>query len=388
MKRMIAALAAALMLAMTMTGAWAQTRLTVYIAPEAAGDAQARELMRLMERAMPEASFERIGGPGETLGGLVMEDRAPNLALCPAQQAAPWAQEGMLLAHEDEAVRAQRAAKQILSGCTLRGETLVMPLAARFRRVAVNRDRLHKLNLDNLLDPRRAPVWLPMQLFQVMEESVLAGGCAMEVWPAGPEDGTAVITFIQALYSGLLLDEEGACCADSGAVISAVEWLQEMADAGLIGRAQSRQAALERFLAGETALFIDWTDEDAAHLAAQGAEGLQVYEMPYPSSMGVPLRDTQVVGAVAFASDDEAADALALQAAAFLAQDDQAQIALGRPPLEEDGAMWLPVPGIRAQHAVLRGAMGAAVDSVMNGEIGTEAAMRIVQAAAEAAGGR
>jgi len=155
-------------------------------------------------------------------------------------------------------------------------------------------------------------------------------------------------------------------------------------DAEMIGMADSREEALQNFLDGKTALFIDWTDADAQAFASAGEGKAKFVSMPYPSSLGIPVRDAQITGVVAFRTGDSERDELLAEAAILLVQSERTQRVLGEQAIYEDDALWLACPG--AGGSALRGLMGAAIDAALAGEIRAEAAMRLVQAAYE--GGR
>lgn len=391
LKRMCAALLAALMLALGVCGALAQTEITVYVSQGALERDTARQLLQLMRRAIPEAAFTAVyeEEAQRTLRELVLEDRAPQLAICPAQEALVWAKEGLLLPLDGGTGEARRMARAVRAACAWDANAYVAPLRARHRQVAVNRKLLDEFELHHLLDARAYPVWQPMQMYQVLEEAAIAGGQAMEIWPVASEDSAAILALVQAMYHGLFLAEDGKTWqADGGAAVSGVEWLQAMVDCELIGVAKSRQDALDRFLEGETALFIDWTEEEDAWLRAQGEDAMEIVTVPYPSSSGVPVRSFDVIGAAVFASGDEQADALAAEAASFLAGNTQAQLVLGERAIFDDGATWLHSLSAHEQGPAMRSALCTALDSVLLRGENAEAAMEAVQTMLNALGGQ
>ena len=127
-------------------------------------------------------------------------------------------------------------------------------------------------------------------------------------------------------------------------------------------------------------MFIDWTDADERAHAASKEGGAELMGMPYPSSLGIPVRDMQVIGVVAFATGDAQLDALLVRAAGVLARDDQVGRVLGDQAIFRDDALWLASPGVSGGTGALRALEGAAIDAAIMGEISPRAAMRLVQA--------
>lgn len=382
--RTLTALIAALMLALVSCTAAADEETLVRIAPGSLKKGTALALAQLLEQAMPQAAFVCADEDEGTLWQQVLSGEGPQLAICTAQEAVRFASEGLILPLDMEDGEAERIADAVLDACTQAGEVVMAPLYASHRRMAVSKEMIEDMQLGALLDTRISPVWQPMQLYQVLEEATLSGGLAMELWPCGAGDGEALLAFVQALYGGVFALPGGCVEADNDAAVMAVEWLCDMVDAEMIGLADSREEALRHFLDGETALFIDWTDADAQAFASTGEDKAKFVSMPYPSSLGVPVRDAQVTGVVAFRTGDSERDALLAEAAILLAQGERAQRILGERAIYEDDALWLSCPG--AGGSALRGLMGAAIDAALAGEIRPEAAMRLVQAAYE--GGR
>ena len=143
---------------------------------------------------------------------------------------------------------------------------------------------------------------------------MLAGETAVEIWPVSQE-GEAVRTLVQALYGGFLTDG-GALLPDEQALLEGMEWVGALTEAGMIGYADSRQAALERFAAGETAIFLDWSQREEA-LCAQLQEEMEYVLLPYPSSTGLPVRSWELTGVCVFGGEEEKTR-LAMEAAAYL----------------------------------------------------------------------
>lgn len=67
----------------------------------------------------------------------------------------------------------------------------------------------------------------------------------------------------------------------------------------MIAQAESRQDALEHFLSGKTALFIDWTQADAQRNARRLREnGIELVTVPYPTATGLTIRSFELTGAM------------------------------------------------------------------------------------------
>ena len=374
----------ALLLA-TMACAYAEeTEIWVYAAPGKLTGQASLTLTQLLGQAVPQAKAAYIQEEG-TLFDSVLDGHGPHLAVCTAQEAKRLAEEGLLLPLELSQSEAERIAKTVLSACTYEGEVFMAPLYAKHRRMAVNRRMMESLQIAALMDTRAFPVWQPMQLYQVLEEASLAGGYAMEIWPCGGEDGDALIAFVQALYGGEFVTGGKNVKIDNDAAVMALEWICDMVEGDMIGVAKSREEALYHFLEGETALFIDWTDEDAQAFAASGEDKQKIVGMPYPSSTGIPVRDMQVTGIVALRTGDADTDAMLSEAAAALAADEKLARVLGERAIYKDDALWLSFPGAGGASA-LRALTGAAIDAAVAGDMEAEAALRLAQEAYE--GGR
>lgn len=380
--------AAFLMLMLLAAGAMAQETLRVYIARDALDEQTAQQLVEMMARAYPQAEWEAQfeSQTGESLRTLVLSDRAPALAICAPGEALPWAREGML-AHLQSAIAGQsRIQPQVLDCCVLEENLFMAPLLARHRQLAVNVDLFEAQRLHYMLDELTHPVWYPTEFYQILEEFLLDHETAMEIWPAQPQTSGALEALVQAIYGGALLSEDGTVCqADTPEIHAGLRWLRETVDCGLIGLAQSREEALARFVSGETAIFADWTAQEATRQAETLEEnGVQVQTMPYPTSIGLPVRAFTVTGVCAFAGGGAAADALAVKAAVFLHENPQAQALLGSRAIWRDNAVWLPSLDTGSRGSTLRSLFCTAISQVLCGEAETEAALTRVQAAMDA----
>lgn len=372
------ALFAALMLT-AFCGAAAQERaIEVYAAPGCLSREKEIALIQLLAQAYGQAALTRPDDETQSLWQRVMEDDSPHLAICTAQEARRLAKEGLLQPLEADAQEAERIAAAVISACSDEGGLFMAPLYARHRQMAVNQRKMEELQIAALMDEKVFPVWQPMQLYQVLEEAALSGGLAMELWPCSGEDGDAVLAFMQALYGGVIVSESGVA-ADNEEAVLALEWMRELIEAGYIGMAESRADALKRFMAGQTALFIDWTDEETRRFSHTGEGKEWLERRAYPSSTGLPVRDMQVVGVAALKTGEGQPDALFRQAAVFLAQDEQAKRILGERGIDGDGALWLSFPGAGGGGSALRALMGEAVDAALTGKMSAQAALQLVQ---------
>ena len=387
-RRCMRTAAALFLLSLLAAGAMAQGTMRVYMGRDTLDDQTARQLVEMIGRAVPQAQWEAAleAETGESLRTLVLSDRAPALAVCAPGEALPWAREGMLLRLQSAIAGQSRMQRQVLDSCVLEENLFMAPLVARLRQRAVNVRRFEERRLGYMLDELTHPVWYPTEFYQILEEFLLADETAMEVWPAQPQTSAALEALVQAIYGGSLLSEDGTRCqADSPEIRAGLRWMGEAVKSGLIGFAPGREEALARFVAGETAIFADWTAQEAARQKeALEENGVQVQTVPYPTSIGLPVRACEIVGVCAFKSGDAQADALALRAAAFLHENAQAQALLGSRAIWQDNAVWLPGLYADSRGATLRSLFCEAMRQVMEGQTDAASALEWVQAAMDA----
>lgn len=386
MKRIFGVLMILLLAACVQTAGAEQTVMQVYIAKGTLEHDTTQRLMALLGRAYPQAEWTAAYEEemGESLRELVLSDRAPQLAVCSPQAARPWAKEGLLVTLNGRLSDEQAIEKQVLDACTLDERLFMAPLAARHRQLIVNRYLMEKRRLGYMMNTVEHPVWYPTEFYQILEECALTGTPALEIWPAKPQDSAALETLVQAIYGGTLLSENGrTCLADDEMTVAGLSWLREMVASGLIAYAESREEALEHFLAGKTALFMDWTDEEERAHARELRE-MDWVTAPYPSATGLPVRSFDLLGIAAFAGSDAAQRALSLQAIAFLHEDAQAQLILGNRAIWRDDAIWLPYLGASDMGTTLRSLFCEAVSGVMERGQTPEEALRTLQTAMEA----
>ena len=369
MKRIIAAalMAALCLFAWPLAGA-EQTQVEVFVARGAMERETALHLLSLMQSACPQAewvaTFEEDAGL--SLRELVLADRAPQIAICAPQEALSWAKEGLLLPLDARVQGVEQMQEEVVNACVLDESLFMAPLVARHRRVAVNGKMLGSMGLSYMLDQRAHPVWLPSELYQIVEEAAIAERLAMEMWLPEAETAAGIEAFIQSLYGGMIVTGEGNLTADSAQMEASLTWMQNMARGGVMGIAEDREAALENFLRGETLMFIDWTDAESAQYARElSAEDFDLYEMPYPSADCLSVRSFELVGAAVFISHDAQAMTLAAQGVALLTGDLQAQSALGSRGIWRDDAIWLPCLSALPSGATLRSLFAQTVSAVL-----------------------
>lgn len=372
------------------SGAAAQETLRIYVAEDAL-NAQTAELLtqRLNTACAPVCwTLELESQTGESLRELVLSDRAPNLAVCTPKQGLEWAQEGMLLPLHSVISQQSRMQPQVLDCCVPEGEEklFMAPLMARHRQMAVNVKRFQTRQLDYMLDETAHPVWYPTEFYQILEEFMMAKTPALEIWPAEPQTSAALETLVQSIFGGAFLSEDGLLCRiNSPEIRTGLRWLADAVDSGLIGCAQSREEALQRFLSGETAMFLDWTPQEAERQESTlKAQGLSVMAIPYPSAIGLPVRAFELTGVCAFASGDARTDALAMRAAVLLHEDAQIQALLGPRGIWQDSAVWLPSLDAYRNGATLRSLFCGAMRQAMEDRGCTLEALEQAQAAMDA----
>lgn len=383
-----AALVCVLLFALFAAGAAAQTRMQVYFAADTLDADAVRSLMELTRAAYPQAEWTAVcqEETGESLRDLILSDRAPQIAVCEPGEAAVWMQEGLLVPLDGRVADQAQMQMQVVSACTWEGQLFMAPLVAHHRQMAVNRRLFEQEHLGYMIDMRDHPVWYPSEMDQIFEEFSLAGMNAMEIWPANAQDCAAVEALIQAIYGGSLLTEDGALCqANNSATLAGLTWLRDRVHQGIIGVAASREQALERFLEGKSAVFIDWSDKETALYGHEARErGLDLLCMPYPTSTGLPIRSFELTGACVLADGGSQAQALGLGAVALWCEDAQAQRIWGDRAIWRDDAIWLPMMNAGGIGPTLRSLLCGMLDAVIGGDMKAEDALRVMEAAAGA----
>ncbi len=371
----------AVCLMMLGSSALAQNVLRIYIGEGAMEDGMGRRLTALLKECFEQAEFVLEDG-AEDLRQLVLDDRAPNLAICSPREVSTWVKEGLTLPLQQHIGDQEGIAQEILSSCVQDEVLFMAPLLANHRQMAINVRMLEKRAMGYMLDEVAHPVWYPTEFQQILEEFAIADAPAMDIWKMQPQDCAAVEALLQAIYCGRLLDEDGTVCtADGKAVQAGLRWLRDLVHGGMIGQRETRQDALERFLAGETAIFLDWSRQMQEKYAKQLREaGLMVEMRPYPSSSGLPVRAYELTGVSVFDCGDARANALALQAAVFLHEDESAQAVLGERGIFDDGSIWLWDLAANDRGATLRSLLCGVAERVLAGEEDVIQALEMVKA--------
>ena len=372
---------------MLLGGSAAADGMRVYVAKEAMDVQTASRLIRLLGGAFPQETWtlEHEAQRGESLSALVMADRAPQMAICSPSEAMLWAREGLLVPLTHSVQDQKSIAPAVLQVCTQDEALFMAPLTARQHGMAVNRRLMEKQHLGYMLNPLEHPAWLTTQLYQVLEEFLIADQPAMEIWPAQPDTCEALAALVQTLYGGCFFSEDGMLEMEDIASLSAgMAWLAGMTEHEMINMAKDQEAALARFVAGETAIFLDWTSQlQAKYAKALEENGVEVAALPYPSSSGDVVRVFELTGVSVFDSGDEKRNDLALKAVAFMHEDVQVQLLLGDRAILRDDAQWLPALGMREQGATVRALLCDTLQAVMEGEE-PDAALGLMQAAMQA----
>ena len=370
-------IALALLLVLCACGAAAQDTMQLYVQPGALEEGQAQRLLMLLQSDEMQWT---LAGEGQTLRELVLSGHAPDLAICAPREARMWAQEGLLLPLQTQISGQQRMQRQVLDLC-VQGEALFMaPLMASHRQMAVNVSRFEDVGLGYMLDQQTYPVWYPAQFYQILEEFLIRDEVAVDVWHAEMDSSAAIEALTQAIYGGMLLSEDASrCTADDPALCAGVQWLGDAIEDEMIGYCQTREEAAARFLAGETAIFIDWTRK----LQQEAMDsGMEIVQRPYPASVGLPVRSFELTGVCAFARGDAARDARLIRACADLHE--KAQDLLGGRGIWQDGAIWPASLDGDDRGATLRSLFCQALSQVIEEREDAQAALERVQAAMDA----
>lgn len=364
-----------------------EMQMRVFVARGALEERTAAQLTALLGEAFGEAQWTLEMEEDKTLRELVLSDCAPQIAVCAPSEARPWSRAGLLLPLTG-AVGAQKQIEPRVLSCCVEDERLFMaPLAARHRRMAVNRGLLEKKRLGYLVGEIEHPVWYLSQFQQLMEEFALADVPAFEIWPTDMQESGGMEALVQSLFGGMLLEEDGeTCLADSPEIHAGVKWLSNMLQNGLIACAEDRETALRRFIDGKTPVFIDWTKETQRRYALSVREsGMELITMPYPSAAGEAVRSFELTGVSAFAGGDAQQNDLALKAIAFLHEDAAAQEILGERAVWRDEAVWLPSLSADSRGATLRMLFAGALCAVLEADADEGDALACVQAMMDAA---
>lgn len=383
MKMYAALMAAVLMLLLPLVSlAAAQQVMRLYVQAGSIDEAQAQRLLGLLEE--DETRWTLVEDE-RTLRELVLSGEAPDLAICPPAAALPWAKEGLLVPLHTHIGGQQRMQRQVLDLCVYDEAMFMAPLMARHRQLAVNKGLMEEAGLGYMLDSQAYPVWHPAQFYQIMEEFLIRDRAALDIWRAQMESSAPIEALTQAIYGGMLLSGDGkTCTADSMHMRAGVQWLADTIGDGMIGYCRTQEDALARFMAGETAIYIDWTDDlEKQYAQALQEAGMEIVVRPYPAAVELPVRSFELIGVCAFAGGDAAREAKLRQACAKLHE--AAQAVLGPRGIWQDGAVW-PASLDSGTGATLRSLFCTALQEVIEGGESAQTAMHRLQAAMDALG--
>ena len=337
--RIFRVLAAAALLLAAVSGAAAQETMRLYVEEGTISGAEADRLLGILEQETDGAQWTLESGD-RTLRELVLAGEEPDMAVCWAKTARPWAQEGLLLPLQTHIPDQKQMQRQALNLCIYSEEMFMAPLIARHRQMAVNRAAFERIGLSDMLNGQTYPVWYPAQFYRILEEFMIRGRHGVDVWQAEESSSAAIETLVQALGGRDLLDHDGySCHAGDDAAVFGVQWIADAVRDEMIGWQRTREEALSRFLRGETAIFIDWMQETEERCRQTIREkGLDIVTVPYPSALGRPVRSFELTGVCAFASGDAVRDAQLQHVCARLYA--SAQDVLGPMGIWQDGARW------------------------------------------------
>ena|GEM_PF-1065685 len=388
MKRGLAALLLLMGVGMMSANAAAQTTMNVFFTERAMERGQSRMLMELTRREFPQAEWqsEMQADTGRSLRELILADDLPEIVICAPGEAYGWAKEGVFEALDACVGDMEAVNSQVISACTEDDRLYMAPLTATQRQIAVNRRMLERRRLGYLTSVVDHPVWYPMEFDQLLEEFELAKAPAVEIWKPSPENCAALEALIQAIYGGTMLTEDGRHSQIEHVNVRAgLEWLRERVKSGMIVQVESRQEALDHFLSGKTALFIDWTQEDEQRCARQLREnGIELMTVPYPTATGFTIRSFELTGACIPVGLEGEAHAMAEKAVAFWRTDERAQSVLDGRSIAQDDAVWLPLQDTSEVGTTLRRMMCGIVQEVLAGRNSPAEALRLAQAALDA----
>ena len=375
--------ALALLLSMVLQAGSALAEVTLFIGGQTVSAAQADALAHVLEEELAEAVVVFMQEEDDGFSQRMMDGNPPHFAVLRSGEARLWAGEGLLTALDGCAGEAGDVAQEVIDACVTDEQLYAVPIAARRYAMAVRPAWLEKIGMAYLLDERMHPAWYPTQVLQALDELALKCDAGLEIWPPEEEDTLCYEALLQGVC-GSWYDEEAtnAADADPKEMEAGFVWMEEMMNAGLIGAAPSRDAALRRFLSGETAIFIDWTPEDSIRYAKEIETG-EIRLLPYPSATGVPVIAAEVVCFLAPVPDVDAEVRRARHAAALLAPGGLGQLALGEQLSGADGMEWLTSVNTLDHGATLRALFADALCAMASEELtAREAAARIARAMA------
>ncbi len=343
-------MALALLLVVQAAGALADMEL--FVAANTIGPAQAVRLAARLSGVMGEP-VAAVMEEEHSFGERMMQGLAPELAIVRAQEAQQWTQ--MLLPLREPGLPGRKRT--------------MLPLGLRERNMAIRVRAVEKANMAHLLDERQHPAWYPSEVLQLLDELALQGAPGLAFWPPEEADMPSLEAFLRGVSARWFApDAAFADEIDEEALQDALSWMEEMTQAGLVDVAGDREEALDAFLAGETAIFIDWTAEESSRCAQEMADG-EIVLLPYPSMTGQPHRVGDAIVLCAPRPQSEAGTDAARRAAESAAQP------------RKEMETWLRAIDSLEGGATLRSLLAQAAADILGGKAGArEAAARIVRA--------
>lgn len=374
-------------LLMTVVVAGARAEFTLYAAEETVSKAQAQAMADALSEALEqEVELLLEEQTGERISQRIFAGHAPRIAVLDAQQAALWARTGMLVPLDGCVKALGRISQEFVDACVLEERLMLAPLLTNKHVMAVRTDRFQAVNMGYLLNSRAHPVWYPSEFVQALDEMALLSSPGMDVWPPQDEDSLWLEALLQGVGDLNLSDPStGAYGADGKALEAALEWMEDMLQAGLITTAQDREEALDRFLSGETAVFPDWTAAESERYA-QEIRREEILLRPYPSLTGGQRHACELVVLCAFSTGDEQEDEQSRQAIASLLEAELPESALWRRSVYDDGAQCLPLLGAQEYGATLKALLCEAARAVIAGEEDAQQAARRIDRAMQTMG--
>ena len=377
MKKLISVLA----LMLVMLTAAARADRVLYVGAGTVSRAQAQALAAMLTQSLGEKFVPLMEADcGESLAERLGGGLPPQLAIVRAEQALPWAREGMLLPLDGHVPGVKRVAQPLLDACVADEQLFAAPLLARAHSMAVRVPRFEQAKMAYMLDLRAHPVWYPSEMMQALDELALEGEAGLDVWLPSPGDDLWLRALLQGVTGLELADMvTGEYAADRDALEAALAWLGDMHSAGLIAGAQNRSAALARFLAGETAVFVDWTPAESEAYAREIEAG-RIVLLPYPSMVGMAHHAVDLIAVCALRGEAERENALLQRAVSLLFADEKAQVILGERGVYRDGAPWMPILPAQDYGATLSHLFSGAAAAVLGGEAPAAAAGEVDRA--------
>ena len=371
----------ALLLVMTLYSAAARAELRLFIGKDTLNETQTHALAKMLETQLQDAvAWDRQQGEAG-FSKRMLDGDAPHLAILHADEIVQWAEAGMLTPLDGLMEDLDTVDETIIGACVTDERLFAIPLGMRQHTMAVDPSWLEKIRMGYLMDERMYPAWNYAQVLQLLDELALKGDAGLEIWPPEEEHVLCVEALLQGVCGSWF--EDGATEAASvnlERMTDGFVWLEEMVEAGLIDVTESRDAALESFIGGETAIFIDWTPEESRRYA-EALEAGSIRLLPYPSVSGIPFGAAQVICLIVPACGDEEAAQQARRAAALLGSGGYAQRILGEALHGTQETQWVISMSTLKGGATLRALFAQAIAEILWEDMpAKEAAQRIGRA--------